>query len=499
MANSIPANQRSKTLWIIAASIACGLMMHFAGFPNSIFILTWLAPAGMVIICNKASPRQAFMAGFIYGVAMGTIILFQLLDAIGVPPYAIIGFIILNALIPSLIFGLSRALVKTEKGLAWLPWVFAAVQCTIYLVIEYPMAGGHIILLTAAQYQLSFAHAVAAAGGQYLLLFVLGLLSATVAMVILQRTRPVVISALLAAVFCAMVIIIGNYAPVSGNGNITAAAVVHKKDKALATKWGSNKADSVTLTDALMELANYERLSDSAIARGAKLIVWNEYGLRVRSAWKDSINAEVRRFAQNRQVTITACYINADDKLNNALTVSPAGGATLYAKKYLVPMDESLWLHSGKQDFAPITLPASNIKAAVRICYDNDFPSGSRAARQTGTNLFINPAADWKEIAAMHLASHSFRASENGIPMIRATSNGYSAFINGRGQITAQQETFTQDGLLVGQLDLSERHTLYTYSGNWIFYIGTAILITALVRRRSGQQIKKRVMMRSVA
>lgn len=469
-----------KQLLIIATALLSGLLMLWAGFPHPLPWLVWIVPVPALLLCLKLPLRSAWWIGLLYGIAINAGYIWQSLHSLGVPVPVVIGFIIASGFVPMLIFGLSR-LLSMRSPAAWFPWIFASVHTLLYVTVEHPMTGGHMMPLTASQYKLAAAHAISSVGGPYLLIFILMLGSAMVASLINKRTQAMFFSLGTGIVFAGIIIFAGYSGSAKTISSVRVAAIVPKKQKELALKWSSNHRDSIAANEFYEELSRYEQFSRTAAAGGARIIAWNEYGLRVRNELRDTLHSRIKMLARETGASIIAAYIDADKRTNTAFAVTPSGNEHIYTKAHLVPADES-WLKSGKEDFALFTTDDS-VKVAVRICYDNDFPGGTRRARQAGAAILVVPAADWKAIAELHIAAQSFRSSENALAILRPASNGISILVDQKGNITQQDTTLTHDSILAGELPVVTTRTVYTVTGNWIFIPCILICILSAIYR----------------
>jgi apolipoprotein N-acyltransferase len=170
--------------------------------------------------------------------------------------------------------------------------------------------------------------------------------------------------------------------------------------------------------------------------------------------------------------------------------------AASYAKSHLVPFGEYLpWratlkplgierLVPGDMDFRPGPGPQTlNLgplgKAGVQICYEIIFP-GAVTDRTTRADYIFNPTNDgwfgaWGP--PQHLAQARLRAIEEGLPVLRSTTNGISAVIDARGiirQSAPRGVSARLDGLIPAALPL----TLFARHGN-IVPLGVATLLLA--------------------
>src|SRR5262249_7539566 len=80
------------------------------------------------------------------------------------------------------------------------------------------------------------------------------------------------------------------------------------------------------------------------------------------------------------------------------------------------------------------------------ICFESVFPDITREMARSGASAFINIADDaWfgpTPIARQHLAHVVLRAVETGLPLLRATNAGISAYIAPDGRISDETLLF---------------------------------------------------------
>ena len=80
------------------------------------------------------------------------------------------------------------------------------------------------------------------------------------------------------------------------------------------------------------------------------------------------------------------------------------------------------------------------------------------------------------------------RAIENGRPVIRATNNGISGFIDAKGQVLATAPRF-ETAILTHEIAPSMGQTPYQQLGLWpALILAAALLLAALFRHRSFKQ-----------
>ena len=134
------------------------------------------------------------------------------------------------------------------------------------------------------------------------------------------------------------------------------------------------------------------------------------------------------------------------------------------------------------------------------ICYESLFPDLVRAAVNTGPRRprwIVNVSNDsWFGVTSgplQHLNQASYRAIEEGLPIVRATPTGVSAIIDAYGNIQAGEVLgLGQTGIVDGRLPQALPTTTYGRVGD-IVTAGLLLVsllaalgpLTTLVRRRA--------------
>ena len=130
-------------------------------------------------------------------------------------------------------------------------------------------------------------------------------------------------------------------------------------------------------------------------------------------------------------------------------------------------------------------LEFKNLKIGTPICFEDTFGYISRAFSKKGANIIINLTNDaWANSAVsqyQHLSMAVFRAVENRLPVLRATSSGQTAFIDLNGNIQEMLPPFIKDILVADVTVLTEGHkTVYSYLGDFFGVLCTIVLILNL-------------------
>jgi apolipoprotein N-acyltransferase len=119
------------------------------------------------------------------------------------------------------------------------------------------------------------------------------------------------------------------------------------------------------------------------------------------------------------------------------------------------------------------------ISSGLLICYEVAIPSIGRREVRDGSGILINITNDawfgksWGPY--QHLAVASVRAAENGVPVIRAANTGISAVIDRRGRIV-NRIPLDSRGIIMAQVQSSEKRTVYSVLGDWIVILAFAVI-----------------------
>ena len=190
----------------------------------------------------------------------------------------------------------------------------------------------------------------------------------------------------------------------------------------------------------------------------------------------------------------------------NVVTALGADGTVRggYAKAHLVPYGEYLPMRglleplglsrlvAGSLDFRPGTGPRTLDlgawgRAGVQICYEIVF-SGQVVDPKARPDYIFNPSNDgWFGSSGppQHLAQARMRAIEEGLPVLRSTTNGISAVIDANGLVRASLPRPVA-GRLDGVVPPAHAPTLFARTGNLLGLCWATVLLVcaALALRR---------------
>jgi apolipoprotein N-acyltransferase len=276
-------------------------------------------------------------------------------------------------------------------------------------------------------------------------------------------------------------------------------------------------------------MGDYVRLTAKPAARAPDIVVWPEGAIPAalndylaEGAWTRSAIVDALKPGQTLMVGGYRVAGPAEAPLFYNTLVAlrvEAGGLRLtatYDKHRLVPFGEYLPLErylkplgvnklvNVGDGFTPGPQPAPIAPAGVPrvqplICYESLFPGFTRAGARTGGRpaWIVNVSDDaWFGRTygpLQHLNLASYRAIEEGLPIVRATPTGVSAVIDAYGRIKpAARLDHGVSGVIDSPLPPALAPTLYARIGSLIFWIMLAISsISAMIGRMTLRQPTK--------
>jgi apolipoprotein N-acyltransferase len=172
---------------------------------------------------------------------------------------------------------------------------------------------------------------------------------------------------------------------------------------------------------------------------------------------------------------------------DEAVLIDPAGNVVwTYEKSHPAPGDQGL-ITLGNGKIPVVDTPYGRLANA--ICFDLDFPATIREAGQAGADLLLGPSDDWLAIDPSHSQRATYRAIENGISLVRETSNGPSIMVDQRGRVLAASDSYRTDQPVMANVPTHRSRTIYSTIGDlfaWLCLTGLVALIgTAAVQPRN--------------
>jgi len=332
--------------------------------------------------------------------------------------------------------------------------------------------------------------------GVYGLSFLVALVSAAAAAVVLSRRRVHLWGA--AATLATLIVV-----AVSGMLRVSGAALLQtgtplrvglvQGDIEQDAKWNPTYLDPI--------MTRHLDLSRRALAMNAELVIWPESSTPFYFDTEALLAEPVRKLAAQSRTPFLigtdefergGAKGTGDHYYNAAVLVGPDGRSrSSYRKMQLVPFGEFVPMKrllffvgplvQAVSDFSegvePHVFDVDGHRLSVSICYESVYPWISRAFVQRGSQLLATVTNDaWfdrSSAAYQHFEQGAVRAVEEGRFVVRAANTGISGAVDPYGRVVARTALFEATALVVDVRLLDDR-TIYSRIGDVVAWISLA-------------------------
>lgn len=521
------ALKSGKARLSIAAGL--GLLLAFAFPKPGIAILAWLVPGLWLLCAQGLTRRQAFAVGYAGGLAFNLTALYWL-NFIPYPVMPTVGWLALSAYLA--LYPAAWLALCAPGGSAALPssslwrrtlWALkcAVVWVALELVLSRLLTGFPWLLLGNSQSSLlplvQLASITGVAGLSFLIVWFSAAMASTLLMIRRQPGRPF---AWLNEMALPLLAVAGVVA-FGFTQLMTAPATDRTLKLALiqpsipqTVKWDADANQRA--------FAKVLDLSRAALELKPDVLIWPEAVTPGLLRYNDDLRAAITGLAREHQVWMVLGADDAQarpddpdtaDYFNSAFLISPAGELVAkYDKQRLVIFGEYVplakwlpflkWFTPVEGGFTPgegpvpFQLTGLNVTLSTLICFEDVFGFHVRPYVGPDTDFLLNLTNDgwFGESAAQwqHATMAVFRAVENGVPMVRATNNGLTCWVDARGRM---HEVYFGDspdiygaGFKLAPLPLpgdrsARGTTFYQRHGDWIGWVCVIWVGLGLVRR----------------
>jgi apolipoprotein N-acyltransferase len=228
---------------------------------------------------------------------------------------------------------------------------------------------------------------------------------------------------------------------------------------------------------------------------GAELILWPELAAICASEDEAALIERGRDLAREKGIYLAMPLFTLHSKRpaeNKLIVVDPTGEVVMEHTKYGGNQFEGSVLGDGV--LRTFQTPAATVSGV--ICWDMDFPGTVSQSGRNGTDILLNPTADWQTISASHATMAVFRAIENGVSLVRQADNGLSIATDPYGRTLATTNHFTtSERLMIAQVPTTGVTTVYSIIGNlfgWATVLGFPLLVCmAFIQSYQSKQKKR--------
>jgi apolipoprotein N-acyltransferase len=494
---------RRERLARFVVAAAAGLALHLAYPRPGWDLLGWVAVAPVLALAATARrPGRAFLEGWVAGAAFFVPLLRWVTHSMTTFstvswPLAVLVLVAL-ATYCALYWGAVAAAVAwlggpLGAGAIWLApalWVGSELART-YLFSGFPWG-----LLGYVPYRRLPLIQIAAWTGVYGVSFLLAVVNAALAWVLVRRTRAAaLVGAAVVVAALAGALAVGLRGAPASAGTVPVAVVQGNIDQAI--KWDKAYQQST--------LETYAALTRQS-APGSRLVVWPEAAVPAYLRYEPWVLGWLARLAGDVHTPLLVGAPDAREDgaatrvLNSAFLVDAGGVEARYDKMHLVPFGEYVPLKgllffveaiaAEIGDFTPgrerVIFPLQGAPFGTVICYEVIFPDIFRRFVREGARFMVNITNDaWFGDSGgplQHLAMVPLRAVENGVAVARAANTGVSALVAPTGAIGPELGLF-QRGAFRVDVPLRAGETFYTRFGDLFAYACAAAGVAALAAR----------------
>lgn len=249
------------------------------------------------------------------------------------------------------------------------------------------------------------------------------------------------------------------------------------------------------------------------------LVIWPEAAIPKLEPLALSYLASLDERAVNQDTAVITGIVNynweTDEAWNNLIVLGKKQSDSTtgnyhyfhnnrFAKHHLLPVGEFVpfedWLRPlapifdlpmssfSRGDFQQTNLVANGIHLAPAICFEIAFPRQVAANVRDTTDMILTVSNDaWfghSHGPAQHLDIARMRALELGRPVVRATNNGITAFINHKGVVTSQLPQFEAASITAVVLATAGFTPFYLIQDIGVWVIVGVLFIIALTLKR---------------
>jgi len=489
--------------WALLTGLAGGLTLTAAFPPYGIWPLAAVGPALLVVALWQQGLRGSFAVGAVFGLAFFVPLLSWVVN---VAWYAWAALAISEALIFAVLAVGQRLLLRLPAWPVAVAGWWVAVEA---LRDRWPWGGFPWGRLAMSQAQAPTLRWVSA-GGPPLLTFLIALVGACLAWLIVERrVLPAACFACAAGVTLA-----GAALPVTTSGRVSASVAAVQGDVPHARNLPTLFNDTQITQNHATATERFAAQVRAGARRAPDLVIWPENSTNLDPFEYPAIYQEVMTAVRaiGRPILVGE-FLHHPVRNVGQLWVPGRGPSTVYVKRQLVPFGEvipfrGLISHiTSLTTLQPVNLTPGNRAVVFRvgrirlgdvICYEVGFDGLVRSEVTAGANLLSVQTNDATfEVdgqtgeSLQQLAMAQIRAVEFDRSVVVASTTGVSAIVAPDGSLIAHSGTW-QRAVLEARVPLLTGRTLAERLGGWPEYVITALTILALVAAAAGAVAERR-------
>jgi apolipoprotein N-acyltransferase len=447
----------------VAGSVVLTVLAHP---PLELGLLACVMLVPVLLLVERESVRGAFVAFYLYSVAMALVIgrwlVYALVEEYGVPRAAAWGFTVLLVAAYALIPAGAAALYRAWRGRvapAAAPLLFASLFVLGEWLRAEPLG---LPWLLAAQPLAAHPLALQGAdlGGTVAVGFWVVAVNAGIAVALSERRAAPLIAPLVVTLAAL------------GYGGLRLAQVGTEASLRVGVVQASvPQAERFRPGSAARNVRRHVALTRTLVAEAhPDLVVWSETAVDEDLDGSPGLRGLLEGLVRETGVPLLtgAPRSRAGRHTNSVVLIAPGVGiAGSYAKQRLVPFSEydPPWVGWLAPLLGPVTegepyeagrdptvFDAAPLRVATPVCFEITYPGEMRRFRAAGAELLVNLSNDaWfgrGGYARMHFAHAVFRAVELRTWVVRGANTGISGVVDPAGRVVASLPVFEQGTLV---------------------------------------------------
>ncbi len=491
-------------------------LLFVVSFPDfNLWQAAWfgLVPFLLVIDELRTNLRIVFLLGWIWGITFffGSCwwLTHSLINYGGIPTMIAYSLIFIGAIIVGVfiaLFALLQAILLNkfnERAILVAPFLWISLE-----FLRFWVAGNNWNAIAYSQAFVPEIARFASIGGIYLVGFLVVAFNACLAILLRSFIRHRCLDVLPAALlFVIAILIFAGFVPKDFHheDKPVAVAIVLQPNVPMSgldkEKWEELKRKHVKMTE--------EALASENISKGLpRIVIFPESPMNFAYGKDKNLQEFFRDFTKRNQISLlfnsAEPNTKQDNFFNSAVMINENGEKVgQYNKVFLVPFGEYAPVPAFVRDYIPTLvgnfafgneispIPFGLTKAGIMICFESHFPNLSRKYAQKGVDLLVEMTNDGylgkTPVLKQHLANAVFRAIETGLPVVRATNVGITAYITENGEVLDEAPVYT-DAVRVWTIKkTNSQKTFYVKYGDWLPIFSFIItIISIVVRKRYG-------------
>lgn len=251
-------------------------------------------------------------------------------------------------------------------------------------------------------------------------------------------------------------------------------------------------------------LQKFFRLSEEAkyTINGESIFIYPETAFPITSFYNKELYQQILDFSADKTLLFGIPYLDHEKYYNSIELAQNGRSLAYYAKEHLVPFGEyvpaipfldsfneilakyggAYSLGQNEQPILHVRYQDKEIHILPLICYEAIFPELSwKRLQKDFAHVLLNVSNDaWYDKSSapyQHLNLARMRSIECGLPMIRASNTGISAFIDKYGQIIIQSALFTDESLTMPLPIRPYEPTIFVVIAPYLPYLGIALFL----------------------